>query len=189
MIVASALMAGNFFLASFYLQQNQGWSPLATGLAFLPAAFGTLVGAHLGGRFVGAAGPRPVAIVGLLVVVAGVSVAAGWMTATSVIVGLALCGVGLGATFVVATTTALARVDHHEAGVVSGLVNTFHELGAAVGVAALSAIAIGSLAGGPDAGFVNAWATAGVIAALTAIVAAFAVPAGRLPAGAAHFIH
>jgi len=90
-----------------------------------------------------------------------------------------------------ATTTALARIGDDEAGVASGIVNTFHELGGAIGVAAVSSIAAPSLvaAGVSPAGFTRAF-TFNVIAALVAaLLAAMVVPAGKAPAEAMPHAH
>jgi len=190
MLMASALMAGNFVLGSFFLQQHEGWSALATGLAFVPSAVATVLGAHLGGRIVIRVGPRPAAAVGMLATMIGAGAAAAWLTPVAVIVGLTICGLGLGTAFVAATTTALSHAGHEDAGVVSGVVNTFHEFGAAIGVSALSAIAIGPLAAPTTgAGFANAWGTAALVALVAAVIAAFAVPRGTPAGDHARFVH
>lgn len=100
--------------------------------------------------------------------------------------GFLLLGAGLGAVFVAATTTAMSGVAHDEAGLVSGLVNTGHELGSGLGVAVLSTVAAASLAGpagaaAPVAGFEAAFTTMAVAAAVMAVGSLLALPAGRLP--------
>lgn len=97
--------------------------------------------------------------------------------------GFAISGLGLGAAFVTATTTAMAHVDPHDAGMASGLINTGHELGATLGIAFVSTIAGASLDGSavgpaPVAGFGAAFTAA----AAAAVVAGWLVPAGRPPA-------
>lgn len=66
---------------------------------------------------------------GLALAAAGAAVPAVWLGTVSLVAGIGVAAAGLGATFVAATTTALARVEHHEARVTSGTVNTFHEFG------------------------------------------------------------
>lgn len=97
--------------------------------------------------------------------------------------GFAVSGFGLGAAFVAATTTAMAHVDPHDAGMTSGLINTGRELGASLGIAFVSTLAASSLgtpAAGVD-GFGVAFAGAAIVAAVMALVALWLVPAGRPP--------
>jgi EmrB/QacA subfamily drug resistance transporter len=57
-LVATAVLISSFFLGSFYLQHIQGWSAVQTGVAFLPVAVATFLGAHLSGQLLGAFGNR-----------------------------------------------------------------------------------------------------------------------------------
>jgi EmrB/QacA subfamily drug resistance transporter len=191
MLLASALLIGGFFLLSFVLQGRMLWSPLTTGLAFLPVALGTLVGAHLGGTFVSRVGGRAVAGVAFVVAAAGFGIAALQLdTAALLIAGVSIAAFGLGAAFVASTTTALSHVAHHEAGVISGLINTFHEVGGALGVAAMSALAASSLvAPRLDAGFALGLAVWAVVALGAAAVATLLVPPGKPAADAPRFAH
>src|SRR5690606_19955698 len=77
--------------------------------------------------------------------------------------------------FVGASTTALSQVGHHEAGVASGILSTFHEFGAALGVAATSSIAAASIAGTSTEGIDRGLTFAAVVAAVSAVVALVAV--------------
>jgi hypothetical protein len=101
--------------------------------------------------------------------------------------GLLLATAGLGAGFVVATTTAMAHVDQAQAGLTSGLLNTGHELGASLGVAVVSTIAASvtssPLAGRPPgSGFDRAFLACAVVAAVAAAAAPWLLPPGRPPA-------
>jgi predicted MFS family arabinose efflux permease len=110
---------------------------------------------------------------------------------TAVVPGFVLTAFGLGATFVTGTTSAFAGSGHEDAGLVSGLVNTGHEIGFALGVAIVSTIAASSLAGGSGSilGFRDAFVAAGVVSALAAIAAVRLLPADR-PAMEGHaFAH
>jgi sugar phosphate permease len=106
-----------------------------------------------------------------------------------VLPGFTLAAAGLGMAFVTATTTAMARVDPDRAGMVSGVINTAHELGAALGVALVSTIAGASVELGPAAaqaattGFDQAFLACAILAGLVAVAASWLLPAGRLPAG------
>lgn len=191
MLVASGLLIAEFFLGSFYLQHQRGFSALATGLLFLPAAAGTIVGATTAGHAIAHVGGRAVAGAGLALAAAGAAVPALWLGTVSLVAGIGVAAAGLGATFVAATTTALARVEHHEAGVTSGIVNTFHELGAALGVAAISSVAAASLitTTATGDGFTRGFGVAAVAALAAALVAVPVVPAGKPPAGMAAHAH
>ncbi|WP_448811463.1 MFS transporter [Agromyces bauzanensis] len=184
MLVATGLLVGGLFMFSFELQAGAGWSPIATGLAFLPVSVAIVAGSHTAGRLVGRLGPRIVGSVALLVAALGLGVAAaattaGWPEAVA-IVGMTLAALGLGGAFVCASTTALSGVDQAEAGAASGLLNSFHELGSAAGVAGLGAIA----AAGIGIGF---QAAAG--AAALAAVLAVALIAPGVPRTTGHFVH
>jgi predicted MFS family arabinose efflux permease len=102
-----------------------------------------------------------------------------------VLPGFLLVGAGVGPMFVAITVAAMSDVPAERSGLASGLMMTGHEIGAALGVAALTAVA-GDLA--TSAGLVDGYAraftaTAGVLAALF-LLTLLAVPAGKRPAGA-----
>jgi predicted MFS family arabinose efflux permease len=97
--------------------------------------------------------------------------------------GFLLLGAGVGLVFVAVTVTAMADVGHEEAGLASGIMTTAHELGAALGVAVLAAVATSD--GNPVSGYGNAFLVAAAIASLLAAVAAFAIPVLR-PAPGTH---
>jgi sugar phosphate permease len=79
--------------------------------------------------------------------------------------------------FVTATSATLANVPHHEAGVASGVVNTFHELGGSISVAVVSTVAAASIASTSDIdGFPNAYLVCGIAAAVAALAAALVPP-------------
>jgi EmrB/QacA subfamily drug resistance transporter len=190
MLVATALLVGGFFIGSFWLQHGRGFTALETGLAFLPVAVATIIGAHLASRLIAHAGARAVAVAGLTAAAAGAVLAAVWSGPAGLVTGIAIMAAGAGATFVAATTTALAHVEPERAGVASGAVNTFHEIGGAAGVAAVSSIAAGSLApGAATGGFLDALVFVAITAAAAAAIAAVLVPGGRPPAGAARHMH
>ena len=190
MLVASGLMLSLFFLSSVYLQGVRGFDAVATGLTFLPAAVAITVGAHLAGQLVGRVGGRAVATAALALTALGIGLLSRLEAQSDVITeflpGYVLAALGLGPAFVVATTTALSRVPHDQAGLASGIVSTSHEIGGAIGVAAMSAVAAGSIVTGMhDAGgFANAFTVGAVIAGVAALAALRLVPPGK-PAAAA----
>lgn len=174
MLLATVLMLALFFLSSLYLQRVLGFSALRTGLTFLPVAIAITIAAQLASHLISKVGGRPVTVAGFLVTAAGI----GLMTRispqhsayTTLLPGFMVAAVGIGPLFVVATTTTLANVPHTEAVVASGVINTFHELGGSIGVAAVSTLAAASLA--PDATSVTGFTAALTAAAITAGVAA-----------------
>ncbi|MEU4275984.1 DHA2 family efflux MFS transporter permease subunit [Streptomyces tanashiensis] len=190
MLVATALLIPFFFLGSLRLQRVHGLDAFRTGLLFLPVALTTAIGAHLGSRLVTTAGPRACATGGMALAAAGclplalVSATADpW---TTLLPALATAALGLGAVFVTATTTALGLIPAHEAGLASGIVNTFHELGGTLGVALASTLALGAGA----TGFTTAFTLCALTAAAAALTAPLLVPRGRpRPTGGAHGAH
>ncbi|MGW7140528.1 MFS transporter [Streptomyces xanthophaeus] len=138
MLGAAGLLVAGFYLSSLHIQHTLGRSPLVTGLAFLPVAVAVTAGAHLGGRAVVRFGWRPVGAASFALAAAGAASAPHGGLWTGLVPGFALLALGLGAAFVCATTAALSEVPADRAGLASGLVGTSHELGAALGVAALA---------------------------------------------------
>ncbi|WP_031071681.1 hypothetical protein [Streptomyces sp. NRRL S-118] len=93
--------------------------------------------------------------------------------------GLAVVSFGIGAVFVTATTTATALVGHDEAGLASGVVNTFHEVGGSVGVAVVSTVAAAGIESGTAGGFSTAFTVCAVAGAAGAAVALALVPRAK----------
>jgi len=142
-------------------------------------ALATIAGAHSAGQVIGRLGQRAIGVTGLAVAGLGTAVPAIWDGAVVLVVGISVAAAGIGATFVAASTTALAHAAPHEAGVASGILSTFHEFGASLGVAAVSSIAAASIASTSGAGFTNAFTFAAVVAGVAAVLAAVVVPARR----------
>lgn len=182
--MATALMVAVFFLGTFYFQQYAGLGPLVTGLLFLPIALATMAGAQIAGRLVGTLGARRLGALGMIVGAAGLVVPALWPTTLTTTIGVSFASLGIGMLFVVASVTALGSVAPEEAGVASGLLSTFHEFGASIGVATVSSIAAVSLTGDGDAGFSRAFFAAAVGALIATVIAVIAIP-GRPKTAAA----
>ena len=191
MLVATGVLVASFFLGSFYLQHMHGFDALTTGLLFLPVAGATIIGAQASSRAIAHIGPRAVAPLGLAIAAAGSAAPAIWPGATALVAGISVAALGLGATFVAAFTTATAQVNHHEAGLTSGIVNTFHELGGAIGVAVVSSIAAASITAtdSDPAGFVDGFTVTAVAAAVVAGLALLLVPSAKPPVGAQAHAH
>ncbi|HET7466930.1 MAG TPA: MFS transporter [Candidatus Dormibacteraeota bacterium] len=148
--VVQALMSsaffGFFFLGSLDLEQVLGYGPMAIGLAFLPvaavmAAFSIRFSAQLIGRF----GPVTVLAAGQgVAAVALAALAFGPTNATYAIhflLPLALLGLGGGLSFPALTIIAMSGVSPADAGMASGVLNTTGQVGGALGLAVLAALA------------------------------------------------
>ena len=174
-----------FLMLTLYMQQVLGYSPLKTGLAYLPVAGGAILMSTIAAQLVTRIGVKPVLAIGMVALTAGLAyftqVAVGGSYVADLLPGFLLIAVGLGFSFVPISIAALAGVRPAEAGLASGLINTSQQIGGALGIAALSTIATSrtshALAGGashPSAlvtGFHGAFA-AGVIVAALGIAAA-----------------
>ncbi|WP_275559786.1 MULTISPECIES: MFS transporter [unclassified Streptomyces] len=186
MLAASGLLISLFFLCSLYLQHVLRLSALRTGLVFLPVAVAITLGAHFGSQAVGRFGWRPVAASGFVLTAIGILLlsrvdenGSAW---TQVLPGFLIAAASLGAGFVSATTSAMSDVPHEDMGLTSGLVNTCHELGAALGVAVVATLAGASLETGgsvPTSGFDRAFLACAVISLGAAVAGALLLPRGR----------
>jgi EmrB/QacA subfamily drug resistance transporter len=186
MLAATGLLVGGFFLGSFALQRVHGYSALHVGLVFLPVAVATIAGAQAGSQVLTRVHARHVAVAGLALAAAGYALAARWPQPAVMMAGLSMAALGIGATFVTAFTASLTDADPAEAGLRSALVNTFHELGGAAGVAVLSSAAGAGLvvARLSSHDFTRAFAIGAVCATVALAIAAALVPAVlRKPAG------
>lgn len=182
--VATALMIAVFFLGSFLFQQVHGFSAFDTGLVFIPVALGTIAGAQLGAKALGRLGMKAVGAIGLLIAAAGMVVGATTMSMTMLVIAMTVASFGIGATFVVASTSTFSAVAPIEAGVGSGALSTLHEFGAATGVSAVSSIAAAGIAGDSFTAFSSGYWFAGLVAVAAAVVFALLLP-GRARAAVA----
>ena len=168
LVSASAVMAGVtgalvgvIFLSSLFLQQVLGASAIVTGLEFLPLAAMITLSAAAASHLMGHAGPRLLIALGLVVSAAGallLSMAGADATyAADVLPGFLVIGLGVGPMFVAISVGAMSEVPERASGLASGVMMTGHEVGAALGVAVLTAVAgdittrAGLIAGHPEA--------------------------------------
>src|SRR5215207_3444684 len=184
MLIAAGVLVADLFLGSQYLQHLRGLSALETGLFFLPPALALMIGAIAAGRLVGTVGTRPVAVVALALVAIGngllIGVSSDGNVYAEALPGVVVFALGGGPLFVCATTSALGRAGQHEAGVVSGVVYTFHELGAAIFVALASTVAAAGLIRTPSIdGFTDAFTVFTIAAAVAAVLSLRLVPPGK----------
>jgi EmrB/QacA subfamily drug resistance transporter len=135
-----------FFFISLYMQQVLHYSPLKTGLSYLPLAVGIIVAAGGASAAVTRFGFKPVLITGLLLIAAALLwfsrvPASGGSFAANVLGPSLLAAFGLGLSFVPVTIAAMTGTRPNEAGLASGLVNTAQQVGGALGLALLATVA------------------------------------------------
>lgn len=199
LLLGAAVFAMWFFL-SLYLQQVRGYSPIRAGLAFLPMTLAIIATNTIVSRAVTRVGPKPLLVGGMSTLAVGLLLFTQLSpTGTylgDILVPSLLSAIGLGVAFVPVTIAAVAGVDHDEAGLASGLVNTSRLFGGALGLAILAAIATAqtnsdlhhAASSGADAmhaaltsGFQLAFLISGLFAAAGAVIALIGLP--RVGAG------
>lgn len=149
-VVAFLLLASFFsliFIGTLFMQQVLGYSALEAGLAWLTVSVPALVAAATTGAvLVERIGVRPILVVGLTVLTVALfglaQLDAGSTFATGLLPWFVLSGLGIGMCFPAAQVAAFTGFDESDSGLASGLVNTSQEVGGAVGVAVMAAIAI-----------------------------------------------
>jgi EmrB/QacA subfamily drug resistance transporter len=143
--LAGSGVFGVFLFLTYYLQQNLGFSPLKTGLAFLPMTGAiVLTATTVQTRVLQRTGAKPLVAVGSTLGIAAMIVftrlTPDGSYASEVLPGLLLIGVGMGCIFAPAFSTATLGVPRHDAGIASAMVNTSQQVGGSVGTALLSTI-------------------------------------------------
>jgi EmrB/QacA subfamily drug resistance transporter len=144
--LSGAGMFGVFLFLTYYMQETLGFSPVKTGLAFLPMTAAIVLSATGGStKLLPKFGPRPLIGGGMLVAAAGLisltTIGIGTGYASHVLPGLLLMGLGLGLVFSSAMATATFGVEPHDSGVASAMVNTMQQIGGSIGTALLSTLA------------------------------------------------
>jgi len=138
-------MFAMWFFLSLYLQQVLGYSPVVTGLTFLPQTAAIAVGATLSGRLAPRLGPRNVLMAGAVLGAGGLFwlsfIQAGDTYWTGACGGGILATFGMGLAFTPIALLATGGVPPEDAGLASGLVNCSRQIGASVGLAALTTVA------------------------------------------------
>jgi EmrB/QacA subfamily drug resistance transporter len=186
MLAAAGSIFGLFLLSSLYLQNVLGMGALSTGLAFIPLAVSAGIGAHGAGHIVekhGVRGPLAgafaVAAAGLLLLS---RVGENGTYVRDVLPGMLVAGLGLGVAVVSVSMAILTGARRDEAGMLSGLNATGHEIGGTLGIAVFSTIAASSGAIlGPQAasGISHAFLVSALLATLASVVAYAVLPHAR----------
>ncbi|PXX69214.1 EmrB/QacA subfamily drug resistance transporter [Nocardia tenerifensis] len=135
-----------FLFLTYYMQLSMGYSPIKTGLAFLPMVAAMIASSTtVPSLLLPKVGPKIVVAGGFLIAAAGMA----WLTqigldtgyASHILPALILMGLGLGGAMSTAFQGATAGVHHEDAGVASAMINTSQQVGGSIGTALLSTIA------------------------------------------------
>ncbi|GAA5187837.1 MFS transporter [Rugosimonospora acidiphila] len=140
-LLGPAAMMSMFFFLTQFLQEVRGFSALSTGFAFLPMAAGMFGMTRLVPRLLPRFGPKPLAVTGALVMIAGLV----WLTQISVNSGytdailgpMVLLGLGGGLSFSPLTPVVMAGVEPKDAGAAGGVLQTMQQTGTSLGLAVL----------------------------------------------------
>jgi len=150
MLIAAAGLFGIFLFLTYYLQQTLGYSPLVTGVAFLPISGGLVIASNVSTIvLMPRVGPKPLVTSGMLAAAGG----AVWLAqlgphtgyAAGVLGPLILAGLGLGIVIAPVINTGTFGVAPQDAGVASATVTVGQQLGASVGTALLNTIFTGAV--------------------------------------------
>jgi predicted MFS family arabinose efflux permease len=151
-LIAATAMFGIFLFLTYYLQQTLGFSPVITGVAFLPM-IAALMASSVTSNIVlmPRTGPRPLAPTGLLLAAIGLvlltRIGVHSSYATTVLPSLLIIGVGFGLVFAPVFNSGTFGVAPHDAGVASATINTGQQLGGSVGTSLLNTIFASTVAG------------------------------------------
>ncbi|MCM3263630.1 MULTISPECIES: MFS transporter [Streptomyces] len=144
--LATIGMFGLFLFMTYYLQDILGYSPVRSGLAFLPMSASIIIGStQISARLLPRTSPRLLMVPGMLLAASGLVVLTrlGVDSAyvTHVLPAEILLGLGMGLTFMPVFSTATHGIRPQDAGVASAMVNTSQQVGGSLGTALLNTIA------------------------------------------------
>jgi EmrB/QacA subfamily drug resistance transporter len=183
-VLTGGALIGLFFFATLYTQQVLGYGPLEAGVAYLPLALTIGGAATAASQLATRLGPKPVLIGGLSILAAGLY----WFSHVSVggsyladILGPSLvCALGMGLAFVPLTIAAMSGVKADDSGLASGLMTTAQQVGSALGLAVLAAVATHTTGAAHtltamNSGFQHAFVGAAAISLLGALAASLLI--------------
>jgi MFS family permease len=179
-ILGTALFS-MFLMLTLYMQQVLDFSAMQTGIAYLAVAGTSIIWAMVAQTLVTRVGVKPVLVTGMSLLTVGlvyftqVSVDGSYLG--DLLPGFLIIAIGMAFAFVSISIAALAGVPAEEAGLASGLINTSQQIGGALGIAVLSAVAIAQTNNAVAAGDATPQALT------TGFQAAFWVGAGVAAAG------
>jgi EmrB/QacA subfamily drug resistance transporter len=144
MMSLAAAMFGMFFFIVLFVQNVLGYSPITSGLAFLPVTVMIVAAAGISSKLLPVLGPKPFLAAGAVLTGSGMA----WLTALDrdssylggVLGPMLLFGFGMGLVFVTATLTAVSGVAQHESGAASSLLNATQMVGGSLGLSILMTV-------------------------------------------------
>jgi EmrB/QacA subfamily drug resistance transporter len=145
-LVIACTLFSMFFFLTLYVQNILGYSPVKTGFSFLPITLVIGITSTVVSKLVGKIGYKPPLVAGPLVLSIGLFTLSRILKVGgdywhNVFPGLVVFAFGMGLTFVSGTLTATSGVPKHFSGLASGILNTSQQVGGAIGLAILSAVA------------------------------------------------
>src|SRR6266516_2525640 len=186
LLLTGIALFGVFLFLAYYLQGVKGYSPVTSGLLFLPFVGGILVSSTVSSIVaLPRVGPRALIASGMLLSTGAMAYLT-QLTVTStyaavILPAVIVMGLGFGVIFAVTINTATAGVRRQDAGVASALVNTMQQVGGSIGLSALSTVALTATASYLAAHHTGRLAPA--IAATRGYTTAFAIAAAILGLG------
>jgi EmrB/QacA subfamily drug resistance transporter len=172
-----------WYFLNLYLQQILGYGAFASGAALLPMTV-TIMIFMIGvtARLLGRHGAKPLIVIGLGVLAAGVAglqFTGGF--AANVLPASLVAAIGMSLAYIPAMMSAMSGARPEESGLASGIVNTTYQVGSALGLAVMTAVATSR--GESVDGFQAAFAGAAVVAVLGAVLTAVLMRKPRTPSG------
>jgi MFS family permease len=150
--IAGAAVFAVFLFLTYYLQQVRGYTPIMTGVAFLPMSAAVMLSAVTAtNKLRPRVGPRPLAVTGMLLGGGGMlyltrlTVASSY--ATGILPALIMLGLGIGLVFSTSINSATLGVEPADAGVASATVSACQQIGGSLGTALLTTIATSAITG------------------------------------------
>jgi MFS transporter, DHA2 family, methylenomycin A resistance protein len=134
---------GLIFIISLYFQQIRAYSPLNTGLAFLPMMVAVLIANLSAGRLSKSIGPKRLMLLGEIIFLCGCVLLLSIGASTNfnkVAPRLAAMGLGVGLVVPPMTSSLLGSVDKSHSGIASGILNSMRQAGSVIGVALFGSI-------------------------------------------------
>jgi len=191
MLLLGAAWIPMWFYLNLYLQQVLGFGAFASGAALLPMTIAIMVlMVGVTGRLVSRVGFKRPLVAGLLALAAGMlmlgRLPVGGSFAADVLGASLVAALGMSLSYIPALIASLSAVKPEETGLASGIVNTSYQIGSALGLAAMTAIAIAATDGASVAdlnhGFHAAFIGAATVAAAAAALAVVAIRSPRAEA-------
>ncbi len=183
--ILGTILFAMFLLLTLYMQQVLGMTPLNTGLGYLAVAGTAIIWANAAAMLSNRFGVKPILLAGMSLLCVGLlwftQISAGGSYWTDLFPGFLLIGIGMPFVFVPVTIAAVAGVSHDQAGLASGLINTSQQIGGALGIAVLAAIANSVTSAAVEEGtaepqaLVDGFTTAFWVAAAAAMVGVAAI--------------